>query len=111
MVRVSTRRPPNENSFHSRVPTGNCQASAAEASIAVPAGRRIQRRLAAPSVHSGYCGLYGRLPLATVLLSQSAYRPVSRKEAGGADRAGWSVAGRAGPACGSGACDQTAKAG
>jgi len=56
MNRVSTRRPAKENSFHRRVPTGKIQASGSEASIGLPGGNEIQRRFAAPSVHSGYCG-------------------------------------------------------
>ena len=56
MKRVSTRRPPKENSFHRRVPTGNTQASGSEPSMALPGGSEIQRRFAAPSVQSGYCG-------------------------------------------------------
>ena len=51
-MRVSTGRS-NANSFHSLVPGGNCHASRFERSIDVPAGSAIQRRLAAPSVHSG----------------------------------------------------------
>src|SRR5581483_5017522 len=60
--RVSTRRyvpaPSfwNENSFQNFVPTGNTQRSISELSIAEPGGRKIQRDLAAPSDHSGYCG-------------------------------------------------------
>jgi len=50
------RRPSKENSFHRRVPAGKTQASGSDASIAVPGGSEIQRRFAAPSVHSGYCG-------------------------------------------------------
>src|SRR5215218_6049543 len=56
MKRVSTRRPPKENSFHRRVPTGKTQASGSEPSMALPGGSDIQRRFAAPSVQSGYCG-------------------------------------------------------
>jgi hypothetical protein len=55
MSRVSTRRP-TANSFHSRVPRGNSQASGFDASMNVPAGSAIQRRFVAPSDHSGYCG-------------------------------------------------------
>ena len=44
MKRVSTGRPAKPNSFHSRVPGGNCQASGSLASIAAPgAGFYIQQ--------------------------------------------------------------------
>ncbi len=56
MNRVSARRPPNENSFQKRVPPGKTHASGSLASIAPPFGRLTQRRLAAPSDQSGYCG-------------------------------------------------------
>jgi hypothetical protein len=62
MKRVSTARPPKSNCFHRRVPAGNSQASGRVASIAVPGGKRIQRRFAAPSDHSGYCGANGSTP-------------------------------------------------
>src|SRR4051812_40719949 len=61
MNRVSTRRSPKENSFHRRVPTGKTQASGSEPSMALPGGSDIQRRLAAPSVQSGYCRREGEV--------------------------------------------------
>lgn len=63
---------PNEDSFQSFVPTGNCQASASDASMVAPGGSRIHRRFVAPSVQSGYCGLNGRLSAAIVFASKSA---------------------------------------
>ncbi len=38
------------------------QASGVEASMLVPGGSQIQRRLAAPSDHKGYCGENGSTP-------------------------------------------------
>jgi hypothetical protein len=71
MKRVSTRRPPKENSFHRRVPAGNFQASASEPSMAVPGGSEIQRRFAAPSVQSGYCGEKARCRGSTLRAAKS----------------------------------------
>src|SRR5690349_25131639 len=54
--RVSTFLPLKENSFQNFVPTGSSQLPRSATSIFDPAGRRTQRRLVAPSLHSGYCG-------------------------------------------------------
>src|SRR6186997_1905984 len=59
--RVSTLRPLNENSFQNLVPTGSFHFSRLATSICDPEGSRTQRRLLAPSLHSGYCGEKGRL--------------------------------------------------
>src|SRR5688500_20240460 len=56
MKRVSTGVPSTANSFQNFAPRGNSQASAFDASTAVPSGNDSQRRLVAPSDHSGYCG-------------------------------------------------------
>ena len=47
------------------VPTGNSQASTRLASIDVPGGSWIQRRLRVPSDHSGYCGANAITPVDT----------------------------------------------
>ena len=54
--RVSMRTLSRENSFHSLVPSGNCQLSMSLVSMRVPGGSEIQRRLLAPSLHSSNCG-------------------------------------------------------
>ena len=78
------RRPPNENSFHSRVPGGKTKASGSRASMAAPEGSRIQRRLAAPSDHSGYCGENDRLPARiSVLVPAGGERGLAVAEAPG----------------------------
>ena len=82
MKRVSARVL-NLNSFQNRVPTGNRQTSGFDASIHVPWGSDIHRDLIAPSVHRGYCGENWMRPGVMDLAFQSAYRPVSRRRAGG----------------------------
>ena len=72
MYRVSTRRPAKANSFQNRVPAGNPQASGSDASMAVPGGSEIQRRLAAPSVQSAYWGAKARCAGSTSRRSKSA---------------------------------------
>ena len=69
--RVSTRRPPIRNSFQIFVPNGNSHEFGSDASMYVPLGIRIQRFLAAPSDHSGYCGVKGRFSAATARAFQS----------------------------------------
>ena len=77
---------------------GTTQASGSEASIAVPGGSEIQRRLAAPSVQSGYCGAKARCAGST------SERVEVRVEAGVAQDAGGGAAGR------QGRCRRSAKA-
>ena len=50
--RVSSNTPFSENSFQNWVPIGKTQWSMSDVSIFVPGGRRIQRRLVAPSDQS-----------------------------------------------------------
>src|SRR5262245_33231695 len=82
MSRVSTRRPPIENSFQNRIPAGNVQAAARDASITPPGGIDTQRRLVAPSDQSGYCGLNERMPGRTRSTESGSKRPVSRRLSG-----------------------------
>lgn len=70
MSRVSIRRA-KENSFQMRVPIGKTQASGSDASMALPAGSAIQRRLSAPSDQSGYCGEKEWTSAATILAAKS----------------------------------------
>ena len=58
---VSTLLPLDDNSFQNFVPTGSSQLARSATSIIDPAGRRTQRRFAAPSLHSGYAGENVRL--------------------------------------------------
>src|SRR5688572_30827693 len=77
MKRVSIFRPPRLNSFHARVPAGNCQASGSDLSIAAPGGKAIQRRLSEPSDHSGYCGVNA--------VASASEKPVSSSVSGSAN--------------------------
>ena len=84
MSRVSTRRPPCENSFHKRVPAGNFQASVRLASIEVPGGIAIQRRFCAPSDQRAYCGAKAMTDSRTSVLEPGLYSPVSLSRWGSA---------------------------
>src|SRR5918993_2974512 len=88
-MNLVSARPPNANSFHSFVPTGNFHTSGSDPSMNRPFGMRSQRDFVAPSDQSGYWGLKERLPGATVFVAQSAYRPVSRSVGGGHDGCDW----------------------
>jgi hypothetical protein len=72
MSRVSSCIPSSENSFQTRVPTGNDQRFMSLVSTVAPSGSAIQRALLAPSDQSSKAGSKPRTPGASVRATRSA---------------------------------------